>query len=439
MPQNQIIKHFYAVLINNLVSNVVTGYLWFALSFWVYLSTGSVLATGLLGGGYMLLAAAGSLIFGTFVDRHHKKNIMLFANVVTAVAFIVGSAVYVLALNGEQFSVADPMLWVYGLVILLGAVIGNMRNIAMSTTVTLLVPSERRDKANGLVGAISGVGFIVTSVMSGLSIGMLGMGWTLAIATVLMIAATIHMFFVAIPEKTIAHDPELAKKKVDIKGGWLAIMAVPGLVGLVFFSVFNNLIGGVFMALLDPYGLTLFSVEMWGIIFGVTGTGFIIGGLLVAKFGLGKKPLRSLMLSVALTGVIGVAFAIREIGWLLIVGIWVYMTLMPYAEAAEQTLLQKVVPFEKQGRVFGLAGALEAAAAPITSFLIAPVAEFWVIPAFRNLDTQAQWSWLLGTGQMRGVAMIFLVSGVLIFALSLLAMRTKSYRLLSRAYEEAKD
>ena len=44
-------KHFYAVLINNLVSNVVTGYLWFALSFWVYLSTGSVLATGLLAGG----------------------------------------------------------------------------------------------------------------------------------------------------------------------------------------------------------------------------------------------------------------------------------------------------------------------------------------------------------------------------------------------------
>ena len=43
-------KQFYAVLANNLVSNVTNGYLWFALVFWVYLATQSVLVTGLLGG-----------------------------------------------------------------------------------------------------------------------------------------------------------------------------------------------------------------------------------------------------------------------------------------------------------------------------------------------------------------------------------------------------
>lgn len=427
-------KNFYAVLINNLISNVTTGYLWFALSFWVYLSTGSVLATGLLGGSYMLLAAFGSLVFGTFVDKHHKKNVMLLANVVTAAAFVIGSVVYLAWLRGEQFSVYDPMLWAFGVVMLLGAVIGNMRNIAMSTTVTLLVPSDHRDKANGLVGAISGVGFIVTSVMSGLSIGLLGMGWTLAIATVLMLAATVHMALVKIPEKTIAHDPELVNKTIDIKGGWAAILVVPGLVGLVFFSVFNNLIGGVFTVLLEPYGLTLFSVEMWGIVYGIVGTGFIVGGLLVAKFGLGKNPLRSLMIAVMITGLIGMTFAVRESGWLLIIGMYIYMMLVPYAEAAEQTLLQKVVPFKKQGRVFGLASALESAAAPITSFMIAPIAEFWIIPAFRNPEVEASWSWLLGTGQMRGVAMIFLVSGLATIILALVAMRTRSYQLLGEAY-----
>src|SRR3546814_7445628 len=51
----------------------------------------------------------------------------------------------------------------------------------------------------------------------------------------------------------------------------------------------------VFMALMDPYGLTLFSVEVWGIVLGVSSVGFILGGALVAKFGLGKNPVRTLL------------------------------------------------------------------------------------------------------------------------------------------------
>lgn len=427
-------KQFYAVLANNLVSNVTNGYLWFALVFWVYLATQSVLVTGLLGGAYMLLASFASLVFGAFVDRHHKKSVMLLANVVASAVFSVGGLAYWLGLRGESASASDPVLWLFGVLILIGAVIGNMRNVALSTTVTLMVPAAEHDKANGLVGAVNGIGFIVTSVVSGLSIGLLGMGWTLVIATVLMLLATLHMWWLDIPEKEIAHDPELANKLIDIKGGWAAIMAVPGLLGLVIFTVFNNLIGGAYMALLDPYGLTLFSVEQWGIVFGLCGTGFVIGGLLVGKFGLGARPLRTLLLAVMATGLVGIIFTIRESAWLLVVFLWVYMVIFPYIEAAEQTVLQKVVPFKKQGRVFGLAGALESATAPITAFIIAPLAEFFIIPAFRHPDMQAQWSWLLGTGQMRGVAVVFAVAGLLLVGLVLAAFRTKSYILLTQAY-----
>ncbi|RUA26135.1 MAG: hypothetical protein DSY74_06160, partial [Actinobacteria bacterium] len=48
---------------------------------------------------------------------------------------------------------------------------------------------------------------------------------------------------------------------------------------LAVFSTCNNLIGGVYIALMDPYGLTLFSVEAWGTVFGVAATGFIVGGV----------------------------------------------------------------------------------------------------------------------------------------------------------------
>lgn len=41
---------------------------------------------------------------------------------------------------------------------------------------------------------------------------------------------------------------------------------MPGLVALIIFATINNALGGVYMALMDPYGLTLVSVEVWGLL-----------------------------------------------------------------------------------------------------------------------------------------------------------------------------
>ena len=427
-------KHFYHVLLNTLIANVTTSYLWFALTFWVYLETKSVLATGIIGGSYMLLVAIFSIVFGTIVDHHKKKHVMLFSSLFTLAAFAVGGVVYWLALSGHAPTITSPVFWAFAGIILIGAVVENMRNIALSTTVTLLVDKERRANANGLVGTVQGIGFIITSVFSGLSIGLLGMGWTLAIAIAFTAVAAMHMCFIKIPEKDIAHDPELANKKVDIKGSIAAIHAIPGLFALIIFSTFNNFIGGVYMALMDPYGLTIFSVEVWGLVFGVAGTGFIIGGLLIAKFGLGKNPIKTLLCGVVIMGLLGAFFTIREWWWLYALGIWLYMVLIPAIEAAEQTVIQRVVPYKRQGRVFGFAQAFEAAAAPITAFLIAPIAEFFIIPYMETDAGKSNLGWLLGEGDARGIALVFLVAGLIMVVAALAAFLTKSYRRLSQVY-----
>ena len=70
--------------------------------------------------------------------------------------------------------------------------------------------------------------------------------------------------------------------------------AVPGLFALIFFTTFNNFVGGVFMALMDAYGLSLVSVQTWGTLWGFISLSFILGGLYIAKKGLGPDPLRIL-------------------------------------------------------------------------------------------------------------------------------------------------
>ena len=430
-------RTFIQVLINTAIANVTTSYLWFALTFWVYLETRSVLATGIIGGTYMLLIALLGMVFGTIVDRHRKHQAMIFASMTTLVAFLIAGVIYVLLPESALLDLGGPWFWVFAGIILLGGVIENMRNIALSTTVTLLVPEEKHVNANGLVGTVSGLAFLVTSVFSGLSIGLLGMGWTLLIAIVFTAGVLVHLLTLTIPEDQ-PHVDERAPL-IDVRGAFSAIRLVPGLFALIIFSTFNNLIGGVYMALMDPYGLELFAVEWWGIVLAVSSSGFIIGGLLVAKFGLGRNPIRTMLLLVMVMGALGALFTIRESWPLYAVGILLYMLIIPAVEAAEQTVIQKVVPFSTQGRVFGFAAAFEAAAAPITAFLIAPIAQFLIIPYMRTDAGEAAWSWLLGTGEARGIALVFFVAGVLMIIAAALAFLTKSYRLISATYATQKE
>ena len=83
---------------------------------------------------------------------------------------------------------------------------------------------------------------------------------------------------------------------MDVRGTIGVIGAVPGLFALILFATFNNFLGGVFMALMDPYGLSLMPVQAWGFFWAAVSTAFILSGVIIAKTGLGTSPLRTLMI-----------------------------------------------------------------------------------------------------------------------------------------------
>jgi DHA3 family multidrug efflux protein-like MFS transporter len=119
---------------------------------------------------------------------------------------------------------------------------------------------------------------------------------------------------------------------------------------------------------------------------------------------------------------------------LLTIGMAIYMLLIPYAEASEQTLLQKVVPYERQGRVFGFAQSVEQAASPLTAFLIGPLTQLVFIPFMTDgLGARMIGSWF-GTGADRGIALVFVLTGIIGVIVTSLAMRSRFYRQLNDQY-----
>ena len=432
---------FYQLLINTLLVSVINFTVWFAITFFVYLQTRSVFATGVVSGIFLVMTALTGIWFGSLVDHYSKKTMMQASAVVSALLYAAAFAVYQVAPRESFTDPASVALWVLIVLLMFGVIAGNIRTIALPTLVTLLISEDTRDRANGLVGTTSGVSFLVTSVISGVLVAVGGMFWVLLLALAVLLLAVGHLSLVPVPEPApavnAAGEPATASThSVDLRGTMRVVGQVPGLTALILFSAFNNFLGGVFMALLDAYGLSLVSVQAWGLLWGVLSTGFIVGGLLIARTGLGGNPVRLLLIVNVMLWIVTVLFPLRSSIVLLAAGMYVYMLLVPYAEAAEQTILQKVVPYERQGRVFGFAQSVEQAASPLTAFLISPIAQFVFIPFMTDgAGVQLIGAWF-GTGAERGLALVFVLTGIIGLVATVLALRSRPYRRLSRRYAE---
>ncbi len=103
------------------------------------------------------------------------------------------------------------------------------------------------------------------------------------------------------------------------------------------------------------------DVKEWGLLWAFASCAFILSGLTIAKTGLGKNPLRTMLRVNLIVWSIAAVFTLQASVVMLAMACFVWLFLNPFIEASEQTTLQKVVPFERQGRVFGFAQSVEQA------------------------------------------------------------------------------
>jgi DHA3 family multidrug efflux protein-like MFS transporter len=92
----------------------------------VYIETRSVVASSIIGGGYMVLLSLAGVFFGTYVDRHRRKSSMLLASLVSFNLFGLASIVF-FAAGDSVPSLSQPVTWVFVTLVLAGAIAGNLR------------------------------------------------------------------------------------------------------------------------------------------------------------------------------------------------------------------------------------------------------------------------------------------------------------------------
>lgn len=433
-------KVFHTLLGNSLIASVTNFFIRFCLVFWAFLQTNSLIVSSLIGGFFALANMLTAINFWNIVDHHKKHSVILRSSIGSAIAYMLGAIVYFTNDPAVFTTITSRQLRLLIVTLMSGTIIGNLRNIALSTTVSLLLPSEEHAKANGKIGTINGVWFTLTSVASGLVIGFLWMGWAIAWAAVIMLLVIGHLMTFTIPEEKIAtshHDdkPESKSKKLNIKETIAIIKEIPWLFALIFFTTFNNFLWWVFMALMDPYGLLLVPVQTRWTMFAVASLAFIAAGIFIAKKWVGTNPLRTIFIVNICMWITCIYFTIQPSAILIFSGMIIWMFCSPFAEASESTVLQKVVPYKKQGRVFGIAQSIESMAMPITALLIGPITQIIFIPlmseGWRGANTIGSW---FGTGTGRGIAVVFILAGIIGLITTMIAYKSKYYPLLTKSY-----
>jgi DHA3 family multidrug efflux protein-like MFS transporter len=101
-------KPFYTILGNSLAASVVNNFVWFAVTFWVFLETQSVVATSIMAGVFTITIALSGIFLGSLVDRYPKKTTMMASSLASAVLYALAAVVYVSSPAGALADPASP-------------------------------------------------------------------------------------------------------------------------------------------------------------------------------------------------------------------------------------------------------------------------------------------------------------------------------------------
>src|SRR5512145_2930451 len=106
-------KTFHAILANSLIAFVVNNFVWFAVTFWVYLETRSVIATSVMAGVFTLTIAFSGFFLGSLVDRYPKKKVMLLSSFISLGLYVLAGFIFVTTPSEVFTDAASARLWVF--------------------------------------------------------------------------------------------------------------------------------------------------------------------------------------------------------------------------------------------------------------------------------------------------------------------------------------
>ena len=398
---------FLLIWIGQNISEIGTQLTAFVLGVWVYRETNSVTLFALISFVATFPGALFLPLIGALVDRWDRRRIIILSD---CCAGLVTLATFLLVLAGQL------QVWHVYIIVGLYAFFSAFQGPAFAASITLLVPKEQYVRANGMVQAGLAVAQILSPMLAGVLIGLIGIEGVIAIDFATFLFAITILLIVRFPKVQTSPDGKQAKGSLwqESMYGWKYITTRPGLLGLLLFLAFVNFSMRMVIVLLTPLVLGFTSAATLGTILSISGVGLLCGGVLVSVW---KGPVRKIhwifgsVLAQALLLFLG---GFQPNVPLVAAAAFLFMFCSPLALSASQAIWQSKVAPDVQGRVFAFRRMISTSSIPIAYLIAGPVADYIFEPLMASDGPLApSLGQLIGTGTGRGIGLLFIVLGLL--------------------------
>ncbi|WP_436760711.1 amino acid adenylation domain-containing protein [Streptosporangium sp. V21-05] len=420
-------KRFAAVAAGQLVSIIGSSLTEFAIPLWIYITTDSLARFALFSVLALVPGMLVSPLAGALVDRYDRRKVMLAGDIG---AFGTQLALGVLLWTGNL------QIWhIYPLLVLLSVAL-TFQRLAYNSAIPQLVPKRFLGHANGVVQMVTGTAQLVVPLVAVGLMSVIGLEGILVLDVVSYVFAIGVLLFVRFPGTMAWKRREsLVAEMVE---GWKFSWGNKGFRGMLFFFAVLNIFLSPLFLLISPLVLGFATLADVGRISFFGGLGVFLGGLTMTVWGgPRRRRLRGVMLSTLVLGLFCLVTGLQQNLVLIAVGAFGMSFWLTMLNGVYATIIQVKVPQRFHGRVIALNTLIAWSTLPIGFGLVAPYGstlfEPLLVPGGPLADTVGL---VLGTGEGRGVGLMYVLFAVAIAVTALVAMRTRT---LSRFDEDVPD
>ncbi|MFE9561567.1 amino acid adenylation domain-containing protein [Streptomyces sp. NPDC006487] len=412
-PVRPTMGRFLAIATGQQLSMIGSALTEFALPIWIYLQTGSLFQLGMLAAFGLVPGIVVAPLAGAIVDRGDRRRVMLWGDVAAGLTQAALLALYL----GDSLEI-----WhCYVMISLLSAALAFQR-VAWGSAVPQLVPKRFLGRANGVVQMAFGLAqFLVPLIAVGI-LHVIGLGGILVFDVVSYLVATGVTLAVRFPDVMAATRRESVG--AEIRAGFQRALGSRHFRAMLFwFAALNIFLSPLFL-LITPLVLSFSSTAAAGWVSTAAGLGAVLGGLTLLVWGGPRRMrLRGVLLAALGLAAACVVTGLRPSVTVVAAGAFGMTYGLALLNGIYATVIQTKVPMRFHGRVIAVNTLVAWSTLPIGFALVAPAGPELLQPLMDEGGALASSvGALIGTGDGRGIGLLYLVFGLAMAALVLISL-----------------
>lgn len=424
--EEKLLKNFILIWFGELISGIGSGMTSFALSVYIYQTTGSVSLISLVTVASFLPTILLSPFGGILADRYDRRLLMIIGDFFSGLGLA-----YVL----WNIHFGHPNILPILLGVTFNAIFVALMEPAFKATVTDLLTKDEYAKASGMVQIAGNARYLISPALAGM---------LLAKADIqIILLLDICTFFITITTVSFARKsierPIFTKRQsvwMEMKEGLAVLKGSKGILYLIMLMAAVCFFVGFLQTLVSPMILAISNAQTVGILESVCATGMLVGSIVIGFLGIKKSYVKVLSLASVMASLCmilsGVSVSLLITG----TGIFLFFFVLPFINTSADVLVRSNVKGEVQGRVWGLISLLSQIGTVLAYLLSGPLADYIFEPLLAKSGPLAtSIGVLIGTGPGRGIGLMFILSGLLMLPVSFAIGQNRSIQALQKNIE----